>query len=99
MQVEVEVKHIKTNFGGCGLSGFKDFAASKIWPNFPFGPWTTIQDNLLARVILILANLFVRTVRSNWRILYWRFELPCLSSRVSSWLYGHVHIVNNYWQI
>ena len=50
----------------------------------------TVQDDLLVRVIL--ANLFVR---SNWRILYWRFELPCLSSRVSSWLYGHVHIVIN----
>ena len=42
------------------------------------------------------ANLFER---SNWRILYWRFELPCLSSQVSSWLYGCVHIVINYWQI
>ena len=24
------------------------------------------------------------SVRSNWRILYWRFELPLLSSQVSS---------------
>ena len=34
-------------------------------------------------------------IRSNWQILYWRFELPCLSSWVSSWLYGCVHIVIN----
>ena len=26
MQVEVDVKCMQTNFGGCGLSGFGDFA-------------------------------------------------------------------------
>ena len=44
MQVEVEVKHIETNFGSCGLSSFKDFAVFKIWPNFPFGPWTIAHE-------------------------------------------------------
>ena len=37
MQVEVDVKCMQTNFGGCGFSGFEDFA--QIWPIFPFGPW------------------------------------------------------------
>ena len=35
-------------------------------------------------------------MRSNWRILYWRFELPRLSSRVyEQWLCGRVHVVIN----
>ena len=46
MQVEVDVKRMQTNFGGCSLSGFGDFApflfASKR-PNFPFGPWTIVH--------------------------------------------------------
>ena len=35
------------------------------------------------------------SVRSNWQILYWRFELPWLSSRLKQWLCGHVHVVIN----
>ena len=34
----------------------------------------TVQDDLLARVIF--GNFFVK---SNWKILYWQFRLPCLS--------------------
>ena len=50
MQVEVSVKCMQTNFGGHGLSGFRDFAPFKIWLNFPFGPWTTSNNkNLLKR--------------------------------------------------
>ena len=40
MQVEVDVKCMQTNFGGHGLSGFRDFACRQKWPNFPFEPWT-----------------------------------------------------------
>ena len=29
MQVEVDVKYMETNFGGCDLSGFRDIATSK----------------------------------------------------------------------
>ena len=36
MQVEVDVKCMQTNFGGCGLSGFGDFALFQKRPNFPF---------------------------------------------------------------
>ena len=36
MQVEVDMKCMKTNFGGFGFSGFGDIATFKIWPNFPF---------------------------------------------------------------
>ena len=32
------------------------------------------------------------SVRSNWWILYWRFELICLSSLLKQWLCGHVVI-------
>ena len=34
MKVEVDPKCMQTNFGGCGLSSFKDFAPFRIWPNF-----------------------------------------------------------------
>ena len=43
MQVEVDVKCRQTNFGGCGLSGFGDFAPFQKRPNFPFGPWTIVH--------------------------------------------------------
>ena len=35
VKVEVDPKCMQTNFGGCGLSSFKDFAPFRIWPNFP----------------------------------------------------------------
>ena len=35
MHVEVDVKCMETNFGGCGLSSFGDFATFQNWPNFP----------------------------------------------------------------
>ena len=41
MQVEVVLKRMQTNFGGCGIFGFGDFAPFH-WPSktvkFPF--WT-----------------------------------------------------------
>ena len=40
MQVEVDVKCMKTTFGGCGFLGFGDIATFQIWPNFLFRPWT-----------------------------------------------------------
>ena len=42
MQVEVDVKRMQTNFGGCGFSSFgvmAPFCLPSKWPNFPFGPW------------------------------------------------------------
>ena len=46
MQVDVDVKCMQTNFGGCGLSGFGDIATF-CWPskrpNFPFRPWTIVH--------------------------------------------------------
>ena len=39
MQVEVDVKHMQTNFGGCSLFGFGDFARFCLPSNlakFPF---------------------------------------------------------------
>ena len=55
--------------------------------------WVKRPKDLLKKDSLYMS------VKSNWRILYWRFELPCLSSQVSSWLYGRVHIVINHWRI
>ena len=37
--VEGVVKCMQTKFGGCGHSGFGDFATFQIWP---FGPWTIV---------------------------------------------------------
>ena len=42
IQVEVDLKHMQTKFGGHGLSSFGDFVLFMIlrkWPKFPFGPW------------------------------------------------------------
>ena len=46
MQVEVDVKCMQTNFGGCGLSGFGDFALFQKRPNFPFWPWTIVHASM-----------------------------------------------------
>ena len=46
MQVEIHVKCMEINFGGCGLSGFRDIATFCLplkWPNFPFGPWAIVH--------------------------------------------------------
>ena len=46
MHVEVDVKCMQTTFGGCGLSGFEDFAPfymSSKWPKFSFRPWTIVH--------------------------------------------------------
>ena len=50
----------------------------------------TVQDDLLARVIYGEFD-----CEKQLKILYWRFELPCLSSHLELWLCGHVHIVIN----
>ena len=46
MQVEVGVKCMQANFGGCGLSGFgvmAPFCLHSKRPNFPFGPWAIVH--------------------------------------------------------
>ena len=46
MQVEVDVKCMETNFGGCGLFGFgvmASFACLQKRPKFPFRPWTIVH--------------------------------------------------------
>ena len=46
MQVEFDVKHMQTNFGGRGLSGFRvmaPFCLPSKRPNFPFGPWAIVH--------------------------------------------------------
>ena len=45
MQVEVDVVCMYTNFCGYGLSSFGDIATFQNWPNFPFGPWTTVHGS------------------------------------------------------
>ena len=45
MQVEVDVVCMYTNLCGHGLSGFGDIATFQNWPNFPFGPWTTVYGS------------------------------------------------------
>ena len=39
MQVGIDVKFIRTNFGGCDLFSFGDIATFQKRPNFPFGAW------------------------------------------------------------
>ena len=46
MQVEVDVKCMETNFGGCDFSGFgvmAPFVCLQKWPKFPFRPWTIVH--------------------------------------------------------
>ena len=45
MQVEIDVKFMYTNFGGCGLSGFGDIATFQKRPNFPFEAWTIVHGH------------------------------------------------------
>ena len=40
MQVEIDVKCMHTDFGGCDHSGFGDMATFQKQPNFTFGAWT-----------------------------------------------------------
>ena len=42
MQVGIDVKCMRTNFGRRGFSGFGD--KIQIWLNFPFGPWTIVHE-------------------------------------------------------
>ena len=45
-QVEVDVKCMQTDFGGCDLSGFGDIATFMLpskQPKFPFRPWTIVH--------------------------------------------------------
>ena len=46
MQVEVGVKCMQANFGGCGLSSFgvmAPFCLPSKRPNFLFGPWAIVH--------------------------------------------------------
>ena len=47
MQVGIDVMCMHTDFGGRGLSGFRDMATFQKRPNFPFGAWTIIDRNRL----------------------------------------------------
>ena len=46
MQVEVDMKCMETNFGGCDFSSFRvmaPFVCLQKWPKFPFRPWTIVH--------------------------------------------------------
>ena len=46
MQVEVDVKCMETKFGGCGFSGFGDFAPFSFafkMAKISLGPWTIVH--------------------------------------------------------
>ena len=45
MQVEIDVKCMHSNFGGRGLSGFRDIATFQKRPNFPFRAWTIVHGH------------------------------------------------------
>ena len=45
MHVEVDIECMRTDFGGCGLSGFGDMATFQKWPSFPFGAWTIVHGH------------------------------------------------------
>ena len=45
MPVDIDVKCMHTNFGGCGLFGFGDMATFQKRPNFPFGAWTIVHGH------------------------------------------------------
>ena len=45
MQVEIDVKCMHTDFGGCDPSGFGDIATFQKRPNFPFGAWTIVHGH------------------------------------------------------
>ena len=45
MQVEIDVKCMHTDFGGCDPSGFGDMATFQKRPNFPFGAWTIVHGH------------------------------------------------------
>ena len=42
MQVGIDVQCMHTDFGGHGLSGFRDIATFQKRPKFPFRAWTII---------------------------------------------------------
>ena len=44
MQVGIDVKCMYTNFGGHGLSGFRDIATFKKGQNFPFRAWSMVIE-------------------------------------------------------
>ena len=44
MQVGMDIKHMHTNFDGCGYSGFGDCNFHKR-PIFPFGPWAIVHGH------------------------------------------------------
>ena len=42
MQVGIDVKCMRTNFGGCDPTTFGDMATFQKQLNFPFGAWTIV---------------------------------------------------------
>ena len=56
--------------------------------------YSTVQDDLLARVIF--GEFVCKKQLANYKKRRFELHVPCLSSQVSSWLYGRVHIVINY---
>ena len=63
MQVEVDVKCMRTNFGGCGLSGFGDLAPFLFaieMAKISFGPWTIMvvkKLNWLKKIMQVEVDL------------------------------------------
>ena len=50
MQVEIDVKCMHSDFGGCDPSSFGDMATFQKWPNFPFEAWSPWSSkNLIDR--------------------------------------------------
>ena len=45
MQVGIDVKFMRTDFGGCDLSSFGDIATFQKRPIFPFGAWTIVHGH------------------------------------------------------
>ena len=45
MQAGIDVTCIHTDFGGRGLSGFRDMATFQKRSNFPFGAWTIVHGH------------------------------------------------------
>ena len=58
MQVDLDVTCMCTNFGGHGLSSFRDIGTQKL-PIFPFGPWSSknlIDQNWLKKFMQVCVD-------------------------------------------
>ena len=50
MQVEVDLKRMQANFGGCGFPGFGDMAPFLCLQKFPFEPWAIVNGGQKNRI-------------------------------------------------